>query len=215
MRYMRKLHPYLDILVSSIGEVFVPQHGTHKAKWTFGGKRPDGYRKIMIDYKPYLVHRLVAETFIPNPENKPQVDHISRQKDQNSVDNLRWVTQSENQRNTAQHDRVTEQGRTHKYEDARQADREQKARYRAEHPEKERERCARYRARHPEGVRERQARYRARHPEKIREQQSRYKRDKCKTHRQVHFADGSFRWIPLPDAEAYLTIPLKERHYAK
>lgn len=45
------------------------------------------------------VHRLVAEAFIPNPENKPCVDHINTNKEDNTVGNLRWVTYTENMRN--------------------------------------------------------------------------------------------------------------------
>lgn len=43
-----------------------------------------------------LVHRIVAETFIPNPDDLPQVDHIDENKTNNGVDNLRWCTQQKN-----------------------------------------------------------------------------------------------------------------------
>jgi hypothetical protein len=60
-------------------------------------KYSSGYKRIRISIKKYLLHRLVALTFIPNPYNKEQVNHIDGNKLNNSVANLEWVTNQENQ----------------------------------------------------------------------------------------------------------------------
>lgn len=56
-----------------------------------------GYLHVELARKHYcLVHRLVAETFISNPENKPFVNHKDGNKSNNNVNNLEWVTEEEN-----------------------------------------------------------------------------------------------------------------------
>ncbi len=60
-----------------------------------------GYARIRLhcaEYnKNFQVHRLIAISFIPNPSNKPQVNHINAIRNDNSLQNLEWVTNSENQ----------------------------------------------------------------------------------------------------------------------
>lgn len=77
---------------------------------SFGNVRSKARGLISIDKKRYcyasiyyddvikrcLVHRLVAEAFIDNPQNKPIIDHKNNNKYDNNVNNLRWVSQQEN-----------------------------------------------------------------------------------------------------------------------
>ncbi len=62
-----------------------------------------GYQRIMLRVngasKMMLVHRLVALTYLPNPENKEEVDHINRKPYNCRLENLRWSTAKENQNN--------------------------------------------------------------------------------------------------------------------
>jgi len=60
-------------------------------------KKPNGYLKInMKGLKTRHVHRIIAQTFIPNPENKPQINHKNGIKTDNRVLNLEWCTGAEN-----------------------------------------------------------------------------------------------------------------------
>ena len=61
-----------------------------------------GYKFIRIGKKSYPLHRVIASTFIPNPENKPEVNHIDCDKTNNAVSNLEWVTRKENAKHASE-----------------------------------------------------------------------------------------------------------------
>jgi hypothetical protein len=85
--------------VSSLGKVKSVKNNLVLKHWL----STRGYGVVHLwtggEVKKCLVHRLVANVFIPNPESKPYIDHINTVKTDNRVENLRWVTSKENSNN--------------------------------------------------------------------------------------------------------------------
>lgn len=61
--------------------------------------KPNGYLQCALNGKKLYHHRIVALQFIPNPDNKQEVDHINRIRNDNRISNLRWVSHYENMQN--------------------------------------------------------------------------------------------------------------------
>lgn len=119
MAYLIKTHEKSGLLVCSNGSVFIPESRKYKEHWTCGslcGK----YRIVHHNGKNYSVHRMVAETFIENPNNYPTVDHIDRNPSNNDVSNLRWASYSMQLRNTSQNDRCFEKFGMHFYDNMKE-----------------------------------------------------------------------------------------------
>jgi hypothetical protein len=87
-------------IISSFPDYSISNKGNvkHNATETIMNKTSDnkGYEYITFRLR---VAREVAKAFLPNPENKPHVDHINRVRNDNRLDNLRWATVSENNLN--------------------------------------------------------------------------------------------------------------------
>ena len=93
-----RLH-IIGVYVSNLGRVYAPKSGKNPSHYTYGSLNGRGYLNIRWNYKNYLVHRLVAECFIPNPNNYKEIDHINRNRTDNRVENLRWANRSVNLKN--------------------------------------------------------------------------------------------------------------------
>ena len=116
MEIWKKIEGYENYEVSNLGRVrsldmevlCVEKKSTIREPRTFYVKKKgrmmklhnsDGYKRVHLGAgkgNRYLVHRLVAKAFIPNPLNKEQVNHINLDRGDNRVENLEWTTASEN-----------------------------------------------------------------------------------------------------------------------
>lgn len=98
LEIVKQIRGFPDYLVSSEGRLLSTKRDIHELKLR---KTQCGYwgTTLKVDGKrvDVTIHRLVAESFIPNPFDKSQVNHKDGNKNNNSVENLEWVTPSENQ----------------------------------------------------------------------------------------------------------------------
>lgn len=84
-----KYNNKLDCYISNLGNI---KYNNKLLNFTYTNK----YTRVRINHKHYYVHRLVAEAFIPNENNLPQVNHKDFNKYNNCVDNLEWCSSKDN-----------------------------------------------------------------------------------------------------------------------
>ena len=118
----KQINGYPNYQISNLGRIKRIEHYTEKPhprnknmkvkcyyterikKCSIGGGKAKCYYLVCLTnsngkQKRFSLHRLVAEAFVPNPNNYNEIDHIDRNPENNRADNLRWVTHVENMKN--------------------------------------------------------------------------------------------------------------------
>lgn len=99
--YLFEIKDFPEYFVGTDLNIYSEKSG--KMKMMDGSIGNKGYYRVSLqkDGIQYtkVVHRLIAQTFIPNPHNLPNIDHINQDRTDNRLENLRWVTNKDNSRN--------------------------------------------------------------------------------------------------------------------
>ena len=98
MTHMKPYPTQTDYLITEEGDVYSTKYGKLKKRKLQTDN--DGYKNLNLHnngkIKNYRVNRLVAETYLPNPDNLPEVNHKDEVKSNNNVANLEWSTRAYN-----------------------------------------------------------------------------------------------------------------------
>ena len=109
-----EIEGYPDYMIYEDGRIWSKCRG--KGKFLKQNPTRDDYLMVGLHKdgkkKKMTVHRLLGIAFIPNPENKPCIDHIDRNRQNNNISNLRWATESENSSNRKAYGEVPFRGVT-------------------------------------------------------------------------------------------------------